>query len=103
MRPALPIKLLLNLTEFHALYGVSGAGFCAYVAVYALGVVYVREVVLNLYCIGRADILALLAAYAGSLAFLDGCRTLVLVAACNYCGGSCGNKTDNEVRTCLCA
>ena len=82
---------------------MSGAGFDACVAVYALGVVYVREVVLNLYCVGRADILALLAAYAGSLAFLDGCRALVLVAARNYCGGSCGNEADDEVRTCLCA
>lgn len=95
--------LSLSLAEIYALDSVSRADLGACIAAHALGVVDFGEIVLDLNCASWAGILALLAAYAGSLARLYGYRALVLAAACDYCLCVSRNKPDYKARTCLCA
>ena len=95
--------LSLSLAEIYALDSVSRADLGACIAAHALGVVDFGEIVLDLNCASWAGILALLAAYAGSLARLYGYRALVLAAACDYCLCVSRNKPDYKARTCPCA
>ena len=80
--------LSLSLAEIYALDSVSRADLGACIAAHALGVVDFGEIVLDLNCASWAGILALLAAYAGSLARLYGYRALVLAAVFASAGTS---------------